>query len=183
MGLPTILAAISTVATVAGAVSQKSASDKAAEKAQEAANFNADLIEKDVVLLQKQEKILNANAILREKVDRFRFAQMQGSVVNATAFSGFDIAQGTPMRVLRQNAREFEFDMAKNRFNDSVTRMQIAEAQEDAFLTAELTRMEGGASAGALRAQGRASLISGLGSAAQTAYNTNLFGSRGSGIG
>lgn len=167
MGLPTALLAISAVASVAGGMSAKRSSDKAAAKAQEAANFNAEMIERDVILLQRQEKILNASAILRAKVDRFRFAEMQGSVVNAVAFSGFDIAQGTPMRTLRQNAREFEYDMAVNRFDDSVARMQIAEQQEDAFLRAELTRMSGQAQAGLLKSQGRSSLISGLGQGAR----------------
>ena len=176
MGLVPILAGISAVASIAGGISQKKASDKAAAAAQEAANFNADLIERDVVLLQRQEKILDANAVLRAKVDRFRFAEQQGAVVANYAFSGFDIAQGTPMRRLRQNAREFEYDMAVNRFNDSITRMQIADAQQDAFLTAQLTRMEGGAQAGALRAQGRASLISGFGQAARIGYQTGGFG-------
>jgi len=174
MGLPTALLAISAVASVAGGVSAKKASDKAAVKAQEAANFNAEMIERDVILLQRQEKILNASAILRAKVDRFRFAEMQGSVVNAVAFSGFDIAQGTPMRTLRQNAREFEYDMAVNRFDDSVARMQIADQQEDAFLRAELTRMSGQAQAGLLKSEGRASLISGLGQGARIGSQINF---------
>ena len=169
-------AVVAAGASVAGGISQKKANDKAAAAAQEAANFNADLIERDVVLLQRQEKILDANAVLRAKVDRFRFSEQQGAAVANYAFSGFDIAQGTPMRRLRQNAREFEYDMAVNRFNDSITRMQIADAQQDAFLTAQLTRMEGGASAGALRASGRASLISGIGQAAKIGYTTNVFG-------
>ena len=176
MGVTGVLAGVSAVSSIAGGVSEKKASKKAAAAAQEAANFNADLIERDVILLQRQEKILDANAILRAKVDRFRFAEQQGAVVANYAFSGFDIAQGTPMRRLRQNAREFEYDMAVNRFNDSITRMQIADAQQDAFLTAQLTRMEGGATAGALRAQGRASLISGIGQAARIGYQTGGFG-------
>ena len=159
---------------IIGGISQKNSADRAAEKAQEAANFNADLIERDIGLLDKQSKILNANALLREKVDRFRFSEQQGTVIANYGYAGIDIAQGTPMRVLRQSAREFEYDMAVNRFNDSVTQMQIADAKENVTLTAELTRMEGGASAGALRAQGMQSLISGFGSAARTGYDAGL---------
>jgi virulence-associated protein VapD len=160
---------------VAGGISEKKASDKAAAKAQEAANFNAELIERDVTLLEKQKDLINANQLVREKVSRYKFEQMQGSVKANFAYAGIDIAQGTPMRVLRQNAREFEFDMATERFNDSVQVMQIADAQESATLNAELTRMEGGAYAGALRAQGTQSLISGFGKAASFGYSSGIF--------
>ena len=160
---------------IVGGISQKNSADRAAEKAQEAANFNADLIERDIGLLDKQSKILNANALLREKLDRFRFSQQQGSVIANYGYAGIDIAQGTPMRVLRQNAREFEYDMAVNRFNDSVTQMQIADGKENARLSAELMRMEGGAQAGAIAAQGTRSLISGIGQAFQYASGAGLF--------
>ena len=79
------------------------------------------------------------------------------------------------MRVLRQNAREFEYDMAVSDFNNAVTNMQINDQQENARLSAELSRMEGGAQAAGIRAQGTASFISSLGSAARFGYSSGMF--------
>jgi len=54
--------------------------------------------------------------------------------------------------------------------------MQITDAQEEAELNAELSRMEGGMAAASARAQGTASLISGLGDAAKFGYEAGLIG-------
>ena len=161
--------------TLAGGVSQKRASNRAAAAAQRVGNFNAKLIERDIDLLEKQREIINRNAVLQERVDRFRFAEAQGSVVANYAANGIDISRGTPMRVLRQNAREFEYDMAVADFNNAVQNMQINDAQENARLNAELSRMEGGAQAASLRAQGTQSMITSFGQAAQFAASSGMF--------
>ena len=163
-------------ATVLGGISEKKASNRAAEAAREVGEFNAKLIERDVDLLEKQREIINRNAVLQERVDRFRFAESQGSVVAQYSAAGIDVSHGTPMRVLRQNAREFEYDQAIADFNNAVTNMQINDAQENARLSAELSRMEGGAQAAGLRAQGTTSLIQSFGSAARFGYQNNMFG-------
>ena len=79
------------------------------------------------------------------------------------------------MAVLRENARELEYEITVDKFNNYVTNMQINDAQEDAKLTAQMSRMEAGASAAAMRAQGTASLISSFGQAATIGYNSNMF--------
>ena len=171
----TALATANFVLGLFGASKSKSAADRAAEAAREAAEFNAKIVERDIDILERQSKLVDVSQLLREKVSRFRFSQMQGSVITGFASAGIDIAQGTPMRVLRQNAREFEYDMAVSRFNDTVTQMQIADGKENARLSAELMRMEGGAQAGAIAAQGTRSLISGIGQAFQYASGAGLF--------
>lgn len=165
-------------ATVLGGLSQKKAANDAAAAAKRVGEFNAGLIERDIDLLEKQREIINRNAVLQERVDRFRFAEAQGSVVAGYSAAGIDVSQGTPMRVLRQNAREFEYDQAIADFNNAVTNMQINDAQENARLSAEMSRMEGGAQAATLRAQGTSSLIQSFGQAAQFAYSSNAFGSQ-----
>lgn len=162
-------------ATVLGGISEKKASNRAAEAAREVGEFNAGLIERDIDLLEKQREIINRNAVLQERVDRFRFAESQGSVVAQYSAAGIDVSHGTPMRVLRQNAREFEYDQAITDFNNAVTNMQINDAQENARLSAELSRMEGGAQAAGLRAQGTTSLIQSFGSAARFGYSSGMF--------
>ncbi len=161
--------------TLLGGASQKRASNRAAAAAKEVGEFNAKLIERDIGLLEKQREIINRNAVLQERVDRFRFSEQLGSVVNQYAASGIAIGHGTPMRVLRQNAREFEYDMAVADFNNAVTNMQINDQQENARLGAELSRMEGGAQAAGLRAQGTQAFIGSLGSAARFGYSSGMF--------
>jgi hypothetical protein len=78
------------------------------------------------------------------------------------------------MDVLRENAREFEYSQKVERFNNAVTNMQINDAQEEAELNAELARMQGGAQAAGLRAQGTGSLINSLGSAAKMSYEMGI---------
>lgn len=171
----TALAGANFVLGLFGASKSKKAADKAAAAAQEAANFNADIIERDLDILDRQSKLVDVAQVLREKRGRFDFANLQGSVVTGYAANGIDVASGTPMRKLRQNARVFEYDMAVQRFNDSVTQMKIEDAKENVKLTAELTRMEGGAAAGSLRAQGTQSLIAGIGSSINYAMGAGLF--------
>ena len=163
-------------ATVLGGISEKKASNRAAEAAREVGEFNAGLIERDIDLLERQREIINRNAVLQERIDRFRFAEIQGSVVAQYSAAGIDVSHGTPMRVLRKTARKFEYDQAVADFNNAVTNMQINDQQENARLSAELSRMEGGAQAANLRAQGTTSLIQSFGQAARFGYSSGMFG-------
>ena len=108
-------------ATIIGGLSAKNSADKAAAAAARVGEFNAGLIERDIDLLEKQREIINRNAVLQERVDRFRFREAQGSVVAQYSGAGIDISHGTPMRVMRQAAREFEYDQAVNDFNIDVS--------------------------------------------------------------
>jgi len=166
---------IGTMFDIFGGLSAKRSSDKSAQKAQEIANFNAEIIERDFGFLQKQADIINANAALREARDRYNFDLLQGDTVVGFSYGGIDIAEGTPMRVMRENARNFELDMLINQRNDSIAIEQIANAQEDVMLQAELARMGGMAQASALRAQGTQSLINAVGNAFTTSYRRGMF--------
>jgi hypothetical protein len=99
---------------------------------------------------------------------------VQGAVRAGFGYGGIDIAQGTPLEVLRDNAREFQYESDVAAFNNEVTNMQISDQQEGARMSAELSRMEGGASAAGLRAQGTSSMISSLAQAAGTAYEYKI---------
>ena len=171
----TALLGIKTVFDIAGGISSKNSANKAAAAAARVGEFNAGLIERDIDLLEKQREIINRNAVLQERVDRFRFREAQGSVVAQYSGAGIDISHGTPMRVLRQAAREFEYDQAINDFNNTVTNMQINDQQESSRLSAELSRMEGGAHAAGLRAQGTKSLIQSFGTAGRFASSSGMF--------
>ena len=59
-------ALISTGLQVASAVSERSAANKAAAAAARAANFNADIIERDIDLLEKTRAIMNENFLVMQ---------------------------------------------------------------------------------------------------------------------
>lgn len=171
--LPWILAGTQII----GGIAQKKSADKAAARAQEAGNFNAEIIERDIDLLEKQRQIINANFLVNQQRSATFFERdVQGTVRAGFGYAGIDMSQGTPIQVLRENAREFDYQSALEEFNNQVTNMQISDQQESARLSAQLSRMEGGATAASLRSQGTASLISGIGQAAGTAYQYKMFG-------
>jgi len=173
-----ICTGIQVVTGLTGAIKQKNASDKAAEKAQAAANFNAEMIERDIGLLERQRGIINAQFGIDKIRNREEFERFVQSEVRAnTGYAGFDMHMGTPLTTLRINAREFDYEAAVNEFNNEMINMQISDAQEEARLNSKLARMEGGSAAASLRAQGTASLISGLGQVAQLGYERNFLGS------
>ena len=166
-----IFSAISLGATLLGGLSQKKAANRAAAAADRAAQFNAGLIERDIGLLEKQREIINRNFLIEGQRSRSKFErEVQGAVRAGFGYAGIDMSQGTPVEVLRENAREFEYEATVEQMTNEIANMQISDEQETARLNAELARMEGGAQAAGLRAQGTTSLIKSFGSAAQQAY-------------
>jgi hypothetical protein len=163
--------ALSLGATLLGGLSQRKAASRAAEAADRAAQFNAGLIERDIGLLEKQREIINRNFLIEGKRSRSKFErEVQGAARAGFGYAGIDMSQGTPVEVLRENAREFEYEATVEQMTNEIANMQISDEQETARLNAELARMEGGAQASGLRAQGTTSLIRSFGSAAQQAY-------------
>jgi hypothetical protein len=157
--------------TLLGGASQKRSADRAADAANRVGEFNAGLIERDIGLLERQREIINRNFLVEGiRASKFFERDVQGGVRAGFGYSGIDMGQGTPVEIIRENAREFEYERIVAEMNNEITNMQISDAQETARLNAELSRMEGGAQAASLRAQGTTSLIKSFGSAAQQAY-------------
>ena len=172
-----IFGAISLGASLLGGLSQRRAAGRAADAAQRAAEYNATLIERDIGLLERQREIINRNFVIEQGRARTFFERdVQGGARAGFGYAGIDMSQGTPLAVFRENAREFEYEMTVSEFNNEVVNLQISDAQEEARLNAELARMEGGAQAAGLRAQGTASLITALGNTATRAYEMGFFG-------
>lgn len=154
------LLALKTLFDIGTGISSKSSSDAAAKRAQEAANFNAEIIMRDVDILEKQREIINANfEIDAVRNARFFERDVQGKARAGYGYAGIDMSHGTPIAVMRENAREFDYSQKVAAFNNEVTNMQIDDAIEETKLNAELTRMSGQANAAGLRASGTASLI------------------------
>jgi hypothetical protein len=156
-------------------LNQKRAYDNAASAAREVGEKNAQLIERDIDLLAKQADIINRNHNIFKTRRKIGFESVQSQVRANTAFAGIDIASETTFQNLDRNAREYDFEIATADFNNAVTNMQIADAQEDKRLSAELSRMEGGMQAASLRSQGTSSLLSGIGQTARMADQYGWF--------
>lgn len=163
-------------AQLIGGLQQKRASDKAAAAAAEASEFNAQIIERDIDLLEKTRGILNANFLVSQnrKADAFE-REVQGTARSGFGYAGVDMSVGTPIAVLRSNAREFDYEQKVREFDNSVQNMQIDDEQEGLRLAAELSRKEGGMQAAGLRASSTASLISSIGKAASYADDVGIF--------
>ena len=157
-----------------GGLQQKAAADRAARAAQEAGEFNAKIIERNVDLLEKQSDLISQNLEISKARGKTAFESLQGDVRANTAYAGIDMSSGTTQMIMEQNAREFEYEQNLMEYNENITQMQIADAQEDSRLQAELSRMEGGATAAGLQAQGTASLIKSFGDTAKMGYDMGI---------
>jgi hypothetical protein len=168
---------ISLGATLLGGISQKKASSAAAAEAKKAAEFNAKIIERDIDLLERQRKIFNENFLVQAQRSRTAFERdVQGEVRAGFGYAGIDMSQGSPLQILRENAREFQYEQDVAEFNRQIVNMQISDEQESARLNAQLTRMGGQAQASGIRAAGTASLIGSIGQAAQIGFEYKMFG-------
>jgi hypothetical protein len=134
--------------TLLGGASQKRSADRAADAANRVGEFNAGLIERDIGLLERQREIINRNFLVEGiRASKFFERDVQGGVRAGFGYSGIDMGQGTPVEIIRENAREFEYERIVAEMNNEITNMQISDEQETARLNAELSRMEGGAQA------------------------------------
>ena len=162
---------------MASGASDRKASNKAAARAQEAADFNAEIIERDIGLFSRQRDIINANfEINKDRSARAFEREVQGTAIAGYGFGGVDLSEGTPIQVLRENAREFDYEQKVKEFDNLVVNQQIDDAIEETKLSAQLSRMEGGAQAASLRSQGTRSLLNSIGESARFGYETGVFG-------
>ena len=158
-----------------GGLQEKKAADRAARAARDAGDFNAEIIERNIDLLGKQSDLINKNLAMEKQRGKSAFEAIQGEVRANTAYAGIDMSSATTQMNLEQNAREFEYEQKVMDYNNAITQMQIADAQEDSRLQAELSRMEGGAQAASLQAQGTSSLIKSFGDTAKMADQMGIF--------
>ena len=93
-----------------GGLQQKAAADRAARAAQEAGEFNAKIIERNVDLLEKQSDLISQNLEISKARGKTAFESLQGEVRANTAYAGIDMSSGTTQMIMEQNAREFEYE-------------------------------------------------------------------------
>ena len=172
----TTAAIISAGSSIVGGISSRNAANAAGAAAQQAAYFNASIIERDIGLLARQRGIINQNfEIDQERAGEAFEREVQGGAKAGFGYAGVDMSSGTPFAVLQANAKEFDYAMSVAEFNNEMMNLQISDQQEDARLQAQLARMGGDASSSAYRSSGKASLISSVGNAAINISGSGYF--------
>ena len=145
---------ISGIASIAGALVSASAASQQAQAEQEAANFNAEKQRQEAAWAQSkgaQESAATAKQY-DQKAAEARAAQAQG---------GLSTTEGSPLLVQTQFA-------ADKFFNQNVQMANATKTQRDFEDKAKITEFEGAVRANAARAQGTASLLSGVAGAVKS---------------
>ena len=127
--------------------------------------------------MKNVKAVLNAQFAIDQQRDLSAFeSTVQGTVRASTGYAGFDMSQGTPMAVLRKMLASLIISSLLRSLTMKYKSCRLVMRKKKRGLNAELSRMEGGMAAASARASGTASLISGLGDAAKTGYETGLIG-------
>lgn len=140
LALAGVGAAVSAVSSIAGGYAQRDAAD-----------YNARVAEMQAVSAEQA-------AAREEQNARLRLARTQGTVRARAAGAGLDIAQGSPLEILAENAREGELDALTARYSGQV---EASRARSTAAL--ERTRGQNAVTAGWMGAG--AQLLTAAGSA------------------
>ena len=147
------LTAIAVGGQVLGGIMGAKGANAAAQSAQAVAEYNAQVAENEAILLARQKR--EEEAALRRQSDRLISTQRV-----ATATSGIRMS-GSPLQALADAYFNTEKDAARIQYASSIQQMQ-KESE------ATLSRLEGQATAQALRIQGQQSLLGGFTDAAST---------------
>jgi len=147
------LTALAVGGQVLGGIMGSKGNQAAARAAQQVAEYNAQVAENEAILLQRQKR--EEEAALRRQSDRLISTQRV-----ATAKSGIQMS-GSPLQALADAYFNTEKDAARIQYASSIQQMQ-KESE------ATLSRLEGQATAQALRIQAQQSLLGGFTDAAAT---------------
>ena len=147
------LTALAVGGQVLGGIMGSKGNQAAARAAEQVAEYNAQVVEREAELLQRQKR--EEEATLRRQSDRLISTQRV-----ATAKSGVQMS-GSPLQALADAYINTEKDAARIQYASSIQQMQ-KESE------ATLSRLEGQATAQALRIQGQQSLLGGFTDAAAT---------------
>ena len=147
------LTAIAVGSQVLGGIMGSKGNQAAAQATQQVAEFNAQVAEREAILLARQKRA--EEDALRRQSDRLISTQRV-----ATATSGIRMS-GSPLQALADAYFNTEKDAARIQYASSIQQMQ-KESE------ATLSRLEGQATAQALRIQAQQSLLGGFTDAAAT---------------
>lgn len=148
---------------------QKEAADKASRFALEIGEENAQIIERDNAIADRQIEILQRTLKLSDRRKKQAFDAFQGTATAGFGGAGVELSRGAPITVAQKSAAEFEYELAIDKYNTSIAILEQEDRKEEAKMRAKVTRMGGRAEARAYQATGTTALIQGLGSSLKMA--------------
>jgi len=158
-------AAIAMAATVASAGMSFMQNQAAAANARRVGAFNAQLANRDAQVAENNRIALGQKFDLELERAEDNFAELQSSTETAFRYRGVDPTSGTPLDVLLDNVRDFQFDREIAEYNNKIAMDQQSEIATFARMRGQLANMQGQQRAASYQAKAFGSL---LGGAAQT---------------
>ena len=145
----------------AGTLLQVQAQRAAGKAAQQAANYNADVNERNAKAAEIQAETTERLNRIKEVQDRDRFKELNDRTQMQYRGQGWAATTGTPLKRMMLNALRFEQDLEIQSYNTRVKALQSRENATNARLQAEITRFEGRAARKIAHQEAYGTLLSG----------------------
>jgi len=166
------MAELAIAAAVAGTVITASSQMAAGKAAKKAADFNASVNERNAQKAEIQAENIARTTEFGIQRSRKKFQQLNDRTQMAVRGNGWLASTGTPLKILLQNAMNFEEDISAQRLQSETKRQEQFEVATNQRLQGELQRMQGKAAQNIAKYQAVGTLLSG-GSAAYGTYKTS----------
>lgn len=149
-----------TTALVIGSGVMSARAQIAAGKAQQnAANFNAQVSERNAKISEQEGEQIR----LRSEEDILAFSKnfnkLQAATQQAFRYNGFQASSGTALLVAMENAKEADKEIARQRYNALVGQREASESAVEQRMRADLQRSQGAAVAKAGRQAAAGTLL------------------------
>lgn len=146
---------------VASTAASAKASLDAGKAQQNAANFNAEVSERNAKAAEEQADVIKRNSELDIQKFSKDFGRLQASTQQAFRYNGFVATGGTPLKVARENAMEADQEIATRRYNAEVGQREQRESAVESRMQASLSRVTGDQARKASYYQAAGSLLGG----------------------
>jgi hypothetical protein len=163
------LAAVAATTAVVGTAITASSQLAAGKAAQKAANFNASVNERNAQAREIQAENIARTTEFSIQRSREKFQRLNDRTQMAVRGNGWLATTGTPLKMLLQNAMNFEEDVAAQRLQSETKRLEQFEIATNQRLQGQLQRMQGKAAREISKTQAVGTLLSG-GSQAYATY-------------
>ena len=160
---------IALAAAVAGTAITASSQLAAGKAAQKTANYNASINERNAKAAEiRAENIARTTEFALQR-SRKKFQKLNDRTQMAVRGNGWLASTGTPLKMLLQNAMNFEEDVAAQRYESEIKKQEQFEIATNQRLQGQLQRMQGKVAREISKTQALGTLLSG-GSQAYTTY-------------
>ena len=141
----------------------------AGKAAQKAANYNASVNERNAQAREIQAENIARTTEFSIQRSREKFQRLNDRTQMAVRGNGWLASTGTPLKMLLQNAMNFEEDVAVQRYESEVKKQEQFEIATNQRLQGQLQKMQGKIAREVSKTQALGTLLSG-GSQAYTTY-------------